>query len=158
MDPPLDAWIKKIVSWVDSSRWKSSKATKNSKVNWQGYGIRISKGMVFCSSTILREVKLSIANIIWHYWIDRVSKSRKNALTYKRKKCCSSKTHVTSRWKRWLDWINYASNYFLIHETLQICPPATTCFSQTSIGKEIGLKWRNKCRNWGIFWEQREIV
>ena len=26
--------------------------------------------MVFCSSTILRKIKLSIANITWHYWIE----------------------------------------------------------------------------------------
>ena len=41
IDPPLHTWNKKIVSCVDSSWWKPSKANKNSTVVWQGYGIRI---------------------------------------------------------------------------------------------------------------------
>ena len=41
MDPPLHTWNKKIISLVDRSWWKPSKATKNSIVGWQSYGIRI---------------------------------------------------------------------------------------------------------------------
>lgn len=37
----LQAWIKKIIRWVDSSRWKQFKVTKNSNIRWLGYGLRI---------------------------------------------------------------------------------------------------------------------
>ena len=40
-DSSLHSRVKSAVSWMDSKGWKSSKATKNSTVGWQGYGIRI---------------------------------------------------------------------------------------------------------------------
>ena len=48
--------------------------------------------MVFCLSTIFRNVKPLTASITWHYWIDRAQKSGKNGLTCKRKKYSSTKT------------------------------------------------------------------
>ena len=55
---------------------------------YPSFGMR----MVFCSSTILRKVKPLTETNTWYYWIDRAQKSRKNGLTCKRKKCCSTKT------------------------------------------------------------------
>ena len=64
--------------------------------------------IVFCLSTILRNVKPLTATITWHYWIDWAQKSRKNGLTCKRKKCCSTKKmhRATSPCKRWSNWMN----------------------------------------------------
>ena len=44
----------------------------------------------------------------------------------------SRRERDTSWWKRWLNWMNYASNCFPTHRTLQIWSPATTGFLQTS--------------------------
>ena len=41
MDPPLHSGVKLAVSWVDSSRWKPSKATKDANTNRQGFGLYI---------------------------------------------------------------------------------------------------------------------
>ena len=78
-----------------------------------------------------RHIKLLKATIPWHYWIDWAQKSRKNNLTYKRKKCCFTKTmhRTTSSWKRLSNWMNYASNCFLTHHILQIWPPAINIYS-----------------------------
>lgn len=38
--PPVHAWIKKITSWVDSSRCKWSKTDSYSEISWQDYDIR----------------------------------------------------------------------------------------------------------------------
>ena len=55
--------------------------------------------LAFCLSTILRQVKPLTVTIAWHYWIDWAQMSRKNGLTCKRKKFCSTKTvlwpHIT---------------------------------------------------------------
>ena len=41
VDPPLHSGIKSVVSWVESSWWKPSKATKDATVGGKGYGRRI---------------------------------------------------------------------------------------------------------------------
>ena len=41
MDPPLHSGVKLAVSWVDSSRWKLSKATKDANISRQGFGLYI---------------------------------------------------------------------------------------------------------------------
>lgn len=80
--------------------------------------------MVFCSFTIKRKIKLSKANMTWHYWIDWVPNIRKSCLTYKRKKCCFTQTipDVTCQGKRWLNWKNYVSNYFPTMYSLDLAP------------------------------------
>ena len=82
--------------------------------------------MVFWLSTILRKVKPLTATITWHYWIDWAQELRKDGLTCKRNKCCSTKTmhHATSPWKQWSNWMNQASNCFLTHRILQLWPPS----------------------------------
>ena len=50
--------------------------------------------MVFCSPTIIRKMKPLTAAITWYHWIDWAYKSRKNGLTCKRKKCCSTVPQV----------------------------------------------------------------
>ena len=64
--------------------------------------------MIFCLSTILRKVKPSTATITWHYWINWAQKPRKNGLTCKIKKSCSTKTmhRATNPWKRWSNRMN----------------------------------------------------
>ena len=54
MDPLLHSGVKLAVSWVDSSRWKLPKVTKDAN--------RMRN--VFCSSITLRKEEASIANII----------------------------------------------------------------------------------------------
>lgn len=56
MDLVLPAWIKQIVSWVDSSRPKRPKLQRHLARLWHPY---FEVRMVYCSSTILRAVKLS---------------------------------------------------------------------------------------------------
>ena len=41
IDPPLYSEVKSAVSWLDSSRWKPSKATKDANISRQGFGVRI---------------------------------------------------------------------------------------------------------------------
>ena len=41
MDPPLNSVVKSAVSWVDSSRWKPSKATKDTNISRHGFGLHI---------------------------------------------------------------------------------------------------------------------
>ena len=97
-------------------------------------------------STILRKVKRLTATIKWHYWIDWAQKSRKNGLTCKRQKCCSTKTmhRATSPWKRW-SMENDKND--------ALCQP-----EKNALGKKIWLQWRSDCRNWSLFWEQRLII
>ena len=38
MDPPLHSRVKSAISWVDSSMWKLSKATKDANISRQGFG------------------------------------------------------------------------------------------------------------------------
>ena len=108
----------------------------------------------------MRKVKPLTVTIIWHYWIDKAQKSRKNGLTCKRKKCCSTKTmhRATSSWKRCqIEWIKLriASSPTMIwpQRLLALCRP-----EKNAPGKEIWLQWRSDCRNWDLFWEQRRII
>ena len=41
MDPPLHSGVKSAVSWMNSSRWKLSKATKDANISRQSFGCRI---------------------------------------------------------------------------------------------------------------------
>ena len=41
IDPPLPSRVKSAVSWVDSSRWKLSKVTKDTNISRQGFGLSI---------------------------------------------------------------------------------------------------------------------
>ena len=41
MDQTLHSEVKSAVSWVDSSRWKPAKATKDTNISRQGFGLRI---------------------------------------------------------------------------------------------------------------------
>ena len=41
MDPPLHSRVKSSVSWVNSSRWKPSKVTKDASISRQGFGFHV---------------------------------------------------------------------------------------------------------------------
>ena len=166
MDPPIHNWNKNIVSWVESNWWKPSKATKNSTVGWQDYGIRIL-GMVFCLSSILRKVKPLTVTITWHYLIDWAQKSRKNGLTCKKsavlpRQCTVRQVHENDGQIEWIK-LRLASSPTIFSRSAPPPPPPPRLLAlcspkKNTPGKEILLQWWSGCRNWGLFWEERRII
>ena len=135
MDALLHSRVKLAVNFVDSIRWKPSKATKDANISRQSFGMC----KVFCSLITLRKEERLMANNVQHYWSVWRKKSPKNGHK-QRKKCSFTKTiHcITIRLQRWQNYMNCTLNWFHSHPILQIWPPATTGCLQTS--KEFSLK------------------
>ena len=162
MDPSLHSGIKLAVSWVDSSRWKPSKVTKDTNISRQGFGLRI----LACAS--------------YFHWLSWERKNHQEQISYtllvllkeeitqkqptmRKKKCSFIKTmhHVTSQSQRWQNYMNCSSNCFHTKLILQIWPQwlIAVCRPQKNAPeKEIWLPWRSDIRNWGVFWGQRQII
>ena len=90
--------------------------------------------MEFCSSTTLKKVRRSIANVTLANWCVWRTKSVRNGSEWRRKKCSFTKTmrRVTSHSLTWRNWMNRAWNCFRTHHIQRIWPPATTTYLQTS--------------------------
>ena len=162
MDPPLHTWNKKIVSEQQLVKAILSYQKLDSGLArlWHPY---FGTCMVFCLLTILRKVKPLTATITWHNWIDWVQKSRKRSLTWKEKsaapprQCTVPHVHESDGQIEWIK-LQIASSSTIFSRSgpqrlLALCWP-----EKNSPGKDIWLQWRNDCRNWSLFWEQRRII
>ena len=118
MDPPLHSGVKSALSWVDSSKWKPSKATKDANIRRQGFGLRILRCVKYFVHRYLEKGR----TINSEYYIallmslkeELAKKKKKKKRPKMKKKKCSFKTiyRVTSRSQRWQKFMNCTSNCF----------------------------------------------
>ena len=153
MDPPFHSRVKLTVSWVDSSRWKPSKATKDTNVS------RLLAS-IFCDVQVILFIDYleKGRTINSEYYIALLvrlkEECQKTATNEEEKKCSFTKTmhRVISQSQWWQNYMYSISNCFCIEPILQIWPPVNTDCLQTSkeCSKERNLapmkKWYQKLR------------
>ena len=131
MDPPLHSRVKSAVSWVDSSRWKLSKATKDANISRQGFGLCI----LGCPRYFVHRLPWERKNHHIEYYIALMvclkEEITKQWPQMKEKKVLFYHC-VTNRLQWWQNYMNCTSNCFRTHLILKIWPPATTGCLQTS--------------------------
>ena len=154
MDLPLHSRVKSAVSWVNSSRWKSSKATKDANISWQGFGFRI----LGCAMYYVH--RLPWKRIIAAFEGRNRQKTTANEeakSVLSTKECTVSQVDPNDGKIKWIAlWI--ASTPILFSRSgpqrlLVVWRP-----QKNGPGKEIWLQWRSDIGNWGVFWGQRQIV
>ena len=140
-------------NWLDSSRWKPSKVTKDTNVSRQGYGLCL----LGCTRFIDHLEKGRTINS--EYYIALLVHLKKEITKkwpqMKKNKYSFTKTmhRVTSRSQRWQNYMNCTLNCFHTHPILQIWPPVTTGCLQISkeCSRERDLapmkKWNWKLRH-----------
>ena len=155
MDPPLHSRVKLAVSWVDTSRWKLSKVTKDANMSRQGFGLCI----LGCASYFVHRLPWERKN--HQEWIlysiigvfegrnrQKMATDEEGKSALSPKQCTVSQ--VDCNYSK-ITWITEAiSNCFCTHPILQIWTPTTTGCLHTSKGKEIWILWRSDIGNMHI--------
>ena len=149
------------VSWVDSSREKLSKATKDANISTQGFGLRILECARYFVHRLPWERKNHQLQILYSIIGAFEGRNRKKTATNKEKKyqdnALCQKLITTIAKITWIVLrIASAPTLFSIsspHRLLAVCRP-----QKNAPGKEIWLQWRIYIGNCGIFWGQRQIV
>ena len=114
----------------------------------------------FCSSTTLKKVRRSIANVILANWCVWKTKSVRNGSKWRRTKCSFTKTmrRVTSLSLTWRNWINRATNCFRTQPfSPNLAPSDYYLFAdlKNSPRKEILLQRGSHHRNERLYQGQR---
>ena len=134
MDSPLHSRVKLAVSWVDSSRWKPSKVTKDANMSKQGFSLCIWGDAQYILFIDYLEKGRTINTKYYMALLVHLKEEIVEKTAQMKKKCSFTKTmhRVTSWLQQWQDYINCTSNCFCTHPILQIWPLVITGCLQTS--------------------------
>ena len=152
MDPPLHSGDKLAVSWVDSSKWKLSKATKDTNISRQSFGLPILRWARYFVHQLPWERKNHQLWILYSIIGEFEGRNHQKMATNEEeeKKCSFTKTmHCVTK------LIATMAKLHELHFELFLHPPYSTGCMQTSreCSSERDLAPMKK-----LYWKLRRIL
>ena len=158
MDLPLHSGVKLAVSWVDSSKWKQSKAINDASISRHGFGLHIFG----CTRYFVHrlpwkyQILYRIIDAFERKKLQKMVKNKEISALSPRQCTVLQVSHNNIKTKWIALWITSISTLFSRsgpQRLLAVCKP-----QKYAPEKEIWLQWRTDIRNWGVFRGQRQIL